>query len=222
MPRVSPSAAPRKREKVPNVTMSGGKSSRAIITALSAPPSSPSTSVSATASGSGTPASRQSAPSTTAASPIIEPTERSMPPVMMIGVIASASSPISTARRVISNAFEAPRKLCPVRPNTAHSAASTTSSTHSPFGKSRSRSGASVLSAGASETDDMSLQPVDHDVRDERREDDPPLDRLLPERVDAEERERGADGAKKNAAEQGAGGRAAPAGDGRAADDHRR
>ena len=45
---------------------------------------------------------------------IIEPTDRSIPPVMMIGVITSAKRPISTANRVISNAFPDVSKLLPV------------------------------------------------------------------------------------------------------------
>jgi len=68
-----------------------------------------------------------------------------MPPVMMIGVITSASSPTSTLRRVTSKAFEAERKFSPVRLKTAHSTKMTTSRTHSLFGKRRSRHGASVL-----------------------------------------------------------------------------
>ena len=192
MPRVRPSATPRKSENVPSVTISGGNLSRVIITALSAPPATPSSSVSAITSGSAKPSSRHSAPSTTAESPIIEPTDRSMPPVMMIGVSARDSNPSSTASRVISNALAAPRKWCPVTPNTTHSARMTASSTHSLFGKSRSRSGTSVssgASAGAIEEADMMLQPCDDGVRDERGEDDGPLDRLLPERADADESE---------------------------------
>ena len=55
------------------------------------PPNSPTASVATIANHSGMPASRQSPPITTAAKPIIEPTERSMPPVIMIGVITNAS-----------------------------------------------------------------------------------------------------------------------------------
>ena len=46
--------------------------------------------------------SRQAAPNITAASPIIAPTDRSIPPVTRIGVIATARSPTSTLRRVTS------------------------------------------------------------------------------------------------------------------------
>src|SRR5437868_4195092 len=188
--------------------MSGGKPSRVIITALSAPPAVPNSSVSTTASGSGTWASRQSAPSTTAASPIIEPTDRSMPPVMMTGVSASASSPTSTPSRATSNALAAPRKLRPVTPKIAHSTSTTASSAHSPFGNSRSRSGGAPppgsASGGAGATDeaDMVLQSRDDGVGDERREDDGALHALLPERADADVGERRADRAQQHDAQE--------------------
>ena len=53
----------------------------------------------------GQPPSRHNTPNTTAESPMIEPTDRSMPPVIMIGVIASASSPNSTLKRTTSKKF---------------------------------------------------------------------------------------------------------------------
>ena len=97
------------------------------------------------AAGIGRPASRQSRPRITADRPIIEPTERSMPPVMIIGVITRASRPTSTANLVISNAFPEVAKLLPVTAKMRHSAAITTSNIHSLFGNSRSRHGCSVL-----------------------------------------------------------------------------
>ena len=151
--------------------MSGGNLSLVMSTAFSAPPATPSRSVSATAIGIGRPTSRQSQPSTIAARPIIEPTERSMPPVTMIGVSASASSPISTPSLVISNAFPDVAKLCPAIPNTRHSTAITTSSTHSLLGNSRSASGAfAAASAGgdgaATEDTAMSFEPGERRVGD--------------------------------------------------------
>src|SRR6185436_12340660 len=53
---------PRNSDSVPSVTMSGGNLSRVISTAFSAPPATPSSSVSATATGIGTPTSRQRQP----------------------------------------------------------------------------------------------------------------------------------------------------------------
>ena len=49
-------------------------------------------------------------PKTTAVSPMIEPTDRSMPPVISTGVIAIAISPISTLNRVTSKKFATVRK----------------------------------------------------------------------------------------------------------------
>ena len=60
---------------------------------------------------SGSPPSRHAAPKTTAASPIIEPTERSMPPVIITGVSASASSPSSTLSRTTSKKLAVVKKL---------------------------------------------------------------------------------------------------------------
>ena len=122
--------------------MSAGKFRRATSAAFNAPPRAPTISVMAAAMAIGKCVSRHRPPSTTAASPIIEPTERSMPPEMMIGVRASASSPTSTLSRVISNAFDALKKFSPVRLKMPHSIRSATISTHSLFGNKRSRHGA--------------------------------------------------------------------------------
>ena len=147
MPRVSPSAIPRNSEKVPRVTISGGNFKREIINAFSAPPPIPTTSVMTAAKAIGRWASRHKPPSTTADKPIIDPTERSMPPVIMIGVSTSASSPTSTLRRVISKAFAAERKLFPVMLKIRHSRTMIRSSTHSLLGKNRSRQGGVSCSA---------------------------------------------------------------------------
>src|SRR5204863_8682244 len=169
---------------------------------------------------------RQSQPSPIPARPIIEPTERAMPPVTMIRVSASASSPISTPSLVISNAFPDVAKLCPAIPNTRHSTAITTSSTHSLLGNSRSASGAfAAASAGgdgaATEDTAMSFEPGERRVGDQRGEDDEPLDRLRPEWTDADVRHRGADRAEQQHADQRAEHGAAATRDRRAADDDR-
>src|SRR5690242_10450181 len=213
---------PRKSDSVPNVTMSGGKPRRVIMSTLSPPPASPTSSVSAIATGMGAPPSRQSAPNTTAASPIIEPTDRSIPPVTMIGVSASASSPTSTARRVTSNAFPAVRKWRPVRPNATHSAAMTPSSSHSPLGKRRSRNdGATSADCSAMDSADMMLQPPESDIGAEASEDDRALDRPRPQRADAHEGEGSTDGAEERDADDGADRPSASPGDRRAPHDHR-
>ena len=98
-PPVSPSARPRNSENEPRVTISGGIRPRVIKSPFTLPASAPRTSVSAAAAPIGSPASRQSLPKTTAERPISEPTDRSMPPLVITGVSATASRPISTLRR---------------------------------------------------------------------------------------------------------------------------
>ena len=109
--------------------------SRVISTAFSAPPAQPSSSAAPAAAAIGQPPSRQSAPNTTAESPMMEPTDRSIPPVIMIGVSASASRPNSTLRRTTSKKFASVKKFSPIAAKMASSAASASASTHSPFGK---------------------------------------------------------------------------------------
>src|SRR5438132_2353376 len=229
MPRVSPSAMPRKSEKVPSVTISGGKPRRATIAALSAPPRRPTANAAPTAAAMGQWASCQSDPSTTADNPIIDPTDRSMPPVMMTAVSARASKPSSTLRRVISKAFARLRKWLPERPNTPHSTRRTASSTSSLAGSHRWRHGASVPSgrdsaasdAGAGRDPGMVLEPSQDGIRGQRGEDDRALNGLLPERIHSQEDERGADGAQQRRTHERARQTPAPARDGGAADHHR-
>src|SRR5271169_2886465 len=78
---------------------------------FSTPPAMPMHNAAPAAAGIGQPASRQSAPKLTAHSPIMEPTERSMPPVMMTGVSASVRSPISTPSRMHSKKLLTEKKL---------------------------------------------------------------------------------------------------------------
>ena len=85
--------------------MSGGNRSQVIKLAFSPPASAPTQIVQTAASGIGIPASRQNFPNRTAQSPSSEPTDKSIPPVKMIGVIASASRPISHECRKISHAL---------------------------------------------------------------------------------------------------------------------
>ncbi len=113
-PRVIASASPRKREKDPKVTISGGSFSRVIKAAFSPPAAAPITRVQRAASHGGNPASRQSFPKEIAQSPRSEPTDRSMPPVRMIGVITRASKPSSTLKRIISSALPVVAKFSAV------------------------------------------------------------------------------------------------------------
>ena len=107
-----PSAMPRNIENEPSVTISGGmlqprdqqRIQRAARAARAA-------SAISAAAAMGSRQSRHAAPNTTAASPIIEPTERSMPPVIMIGVSASASSPSSTLSRTTSKKLPTREKV---------------------------------------------------------------------------------------------------------------
>ena len=64
-----------------------------------------------------------------------------------------------------------------------------------------------------------SARVLERHVGGDRQQDDQPLDRLLPLRLDAEEHQRRADRAEQGDADQRADQRAAPAGDRRAADD---
>src|SRR5262245_52069468 len=119
-----PSATPRNSENDASVTMSGGRFSPATSTALSAPPAQPTISASAAAIGIASSQSRYAAPSTTADRPIIEPTDRSIPPVTMTGVSATASSPSSTLKRITSKKFATDKKFGAMNEKTTTSATS--------------------------------------------------------------------------------------------------
>src|SRR5438552_15990036 len=203
--------------------MRGGKPRRAIMAAFRAPPARPTTSVAATAAAMGQCASRQSEPSTTAARPIMEPAGRSIPPVMMTAVRARASRPTSTPRRATSNAFARERKWLPVSVNTAPSKRRTPTSASSLVAKKRRRHGSSVAGGGMEDSGSaMVLEASQGHVRGQRGQDDRALDGLLPERLRARERERGADGAEDGHAHERAAQAAAAARDRGAAHDHGR
>ena len=115
VPPVSASASPRKSEKVPSVTMSGGSDIRVMSTAFSPPPSAPTPIAPSAASHGESSASFQNIPNATAQRPMSEPTERSMPAVRMMGVITSASSPISTDCRTMFATLSPVRNLRPMK-----------------------------------------------------------------------------------------------------------
>ena len=83
------------------------------------PASAPRQRVAAAAMPMESPPSRQSLPKTTAERPINDPTDRSMPPVVITGVKATARRPISTLRRSTSNALASEKKLVPITAKTA-------------------------------------------------------------------------------------------------------
>src|SRR5687767_12393514 len=191
---------PRKSEKDPSVTISGGNPSRVISSPLSAPPAIPVPIAHKAASGSGSPRSCAAAPKMTADRAIIEPTERSMPPLIRIGVSAIASSPSSTLSRSTSNRLPTEKKRSAISEKIAIS---------------RSRTASSVVSA-------VLRMPVSQPYRVDRHrhQDDESLHGTLPVRGDSEERERGAESAEQDDAQHGPCHRAAPAGNRGAADDN--
>jgi len=97
-----------------NVTMSGGNFSFVINHAFSPPAAAPIASAQTAAATGGMPASRQNFPKRIAHSPSSEPTDKSMPPVRTIGVMTSASSPISVLSLSTSNMFPVVAKFSPV------------------------------------------------------------------------------------------------------------
>src|SRR5215475_9135253 len=210
-----PSAMPRKSENEPSVTIRGGISRRVISAAFNAPPRHPVRSARSAAIGMGNPASRHAAPNTIAASAIMEPTERSMPPVMMIGVMASDSRPSSTLRRTISKKFSAVKKFSPMALKMAISRSSTRASAHSPLGNQRSRNGLRSMSGNEI---CIASPGCTKGVHGDGGENDAAFDGALPIGAESEEGECRADKAEQDDAEDGAKNGSASTGDGDASD----
>src|SRR5437588_979944 len=188
MPRVIPSAMPRYSENVPRVTMSGGSPRPPIRIPFRSPQLHPASKVRTIAIGKGTWASRQSTPNTTEHNASIDPTDKSMPPVMMMGVSASESSPSSTLSRTTSNRFASVKKCSAAKAKIRHSHANTIRSTHSPFGNKRRESGDSSSGTGAGEVEvDMLVDSADSRIGKDGCQDDCSLNRLFPERIYASE-----------------------------------
>src|SRR5580692_5743210 len=200
-----PSAIPRNNENEPRVTISAGIRKREIRMALSAPPATPARSARNAARAGGACQSCHAAPKTTAARPIIDPTERSIPPDTITGVRASASNPTSTLVRISSKKFLRVKKFAAIAENTSVSASSARARDHSPFGN----LGNQRLSEAGSKT--SSPGPRGPRFQTCGRQDDYSLQRLLPISVDAEECQRRSDGAQQNHTEQCPGDAAAPA-----------
>src|SRR5919198_1583822 len=198
-----PSARPRKSDSDPSVTMSGGMSSAEINAAFRTPPAHPASKATAAAAPIGRLQSRYAAPKTTAARPIMAPTDRSIPPVTRIGVIATASRPTSTLRRITSKRFDGVAKF-------GADAANRTASIPSAARRIR-------LGTGERRPGNARARGVDG----HGRQNDRALQRALPLRAHAEERQRRPDGAEQRHAEHRARQRAAAAGNRRASDDDR-
>jgi hypothetical protein len=90
---------------VASVTISGGIRPKATRTPFTSPAKHPDAHAAHTANHMPNPHRSQHQPKITAHNPIIEPTDRSIPAVIIINVIGSAMSPISTKCRVISSRF---------------------------------------------------------------------------------------------------------------------
>ena len=84
---------------MPSVAISGGTRKRVMMTPLTKPAKVPTTSPRPIATGSGRPMFFQNTPIRIAVMPRIEPTDRSMPPVMMTKVMMIAISPTSVISR---------------------------------------------------------------------------------------------------------------------------
>src|SRR5580698_7534300 len=160
--------------------MSGGMLKRAIRTAFNMPPTQPTSSAAKTAAAMLKCPSRQVTPNTTAASPIMEPTERSMPAVTRMGVKAMAKSPTSTLVRMTSKKFPRVKKFGAMAENTAISAARA----HSRMNSLR-----------------LCMLWLSKCGYSDGRQNDGALNGLLPVSAQPQERERGADGTQQDHAE---------------------
>ena len=90
---------PRSTLRPASVTMNAGMPSKAMNQPCTAPTAPPSTSISTTTAGQGTPACSAIAASALT-SATVEPTERSMPPVVMTSVMATATISIGALWRI--------------------------------------------------------------------------------------------------------------------------
>src|SRR3989442_11767769 len=189
---------PRNRENEPSVTMSGGMFSRVTSSAFSVPPAHPTSRATSTAAGMERCQSRQALPKTMAARPIMEPTERSMPPATMMGVSARASRPNSTLRRITSKKLPSVKKFSPIRANTAISIASPRRSTHSPLGNQRSRHG---LRSDSGKVGDMFPRTGARRIDGDGGQDDSTLDGFFPVSAHPQKDQRRADGAEQKDAQ---------------------
>src|SRR5687767_10216404 len=199
-----PSATPRNNENVPSVTISAGSRRREITAASSPPPRHPPASAMAAAAGIGSCRSRHAAPKQTAASPIMAPTDKSMPPVIRIGVSATASSPSSAFSRAISNTLASVKKFGATTAKIATSATSAAAS--------------AALCPRLAELGCIAFGPVRQRIGSHRNENNRALNRAFPVRAHAEKCQRRPDRTEQDDAEDGSGERAPSARNGGAAD----
>src|SRR4051812_28668628 len=160
------------------------------------------------------------------------PTERSMPPATMTGVKATARSPSSALNLVISKKFPIVKKLGAAAEKNAISAASTTSSAHSPLGNHRRRHDGTLRRTprAASRSALGGLEPGGHalvermtkSIGGDRRQDDAPLHGTLPVRAHIEIGKRRPYRRQQHAAEHGANNAPGPPRDRGTTDDNRR
>ncbi len=127
-----------------------------------------------------------------------------MPPVMMTGVSASASSPSSTLSRVISKKLPSVAKFGAIDGEERDLGRERQQQHPLAVGEARV---VAVPRSGSRRRDrrGMALRPRAQRVDRDRGEDDGALDRALPVRAHAEERQRRADRAEQDDAEQRAG-----------------
>src|SRR5262249_45815860 len=180
---------PRNIHSEPRVTISGGSCSLEMRNAFIPPPAIPNKRVIHAAAGSGKLQSRHTAPNTTAARPIMEPTDRSIPPVMITGVSAIASKPSSTLKRRTSKKLLALRKFCAIAENSATSASNPASSLLTPVDRAGTRN--CLLPASGSTSR----------IVDYRSQNDSALNSSFPIGAHAEECQRRTDCTEESAAE---------------------
>src|SRR5580658_6472545 len=153
----------------------------------------------------------------TAVRPTRDPTDRSMPPVMMTGVSAIESSPSSTLNLSTSKKFVQPKNHRATKENRTDSAIKAARSQRSPLLRLEGpRSPATGDKRNFSGLFTIAACHVDRD----RDEDDGALNCVLPVRADAEECETCADRAEQDDSEDGAEHGSRAARDRCTADDH--
>src|SRR5262245_44126817 len=205
-----PSARPRNKDSDPSVTINGGSWNREINAAFSTPAPQPAARLTTAAATTGMFQSRQAAPNSTAENPITAPTDRSIPPVTRIGVIATARRPTSTLRRMTSKRFVDVRKFGAMKPKQTTSVASAATRIRlDTDDRHRRYVGRTARMSGAAST-----RGIDGDCA----QDDRALERALPLRADAEIRQRRTNRPEQHDTQDGAGHRSPSPGDRGAAD----
>src|SRR5215470_4115801 len=184
-----PSAMPRNIQNEPRVTISGGSCSFEMRNAFRPPPAIPDRRAIHAATGNGKFQSRHAVPNTTAARPIIEPTDRSIPPVMITGVSATASNPSSTLKRRTSTKLLVLKKFCAIAENSATCPSNAARRIHTPAGTTGMRNRLMPAPGSTSR------------IVDYRSQNDSALNRSFPISTHAKECQRRTDRSEQNDAE---------------------